>query len=55
MTVQQHFKWRVFISTGLVLIFLVMLISGIVRFVSPPERVANWTDWNIFCLTKKGW
>jgi predicted HTH domain antitoxin len=55
MTVQQHFKWRVFISTGLVLTFLVMLISGIVLFVSPPGRVANWTDWSIFGLSKKGW
>ncbi|MGC8773822.1 MAG: DUF4405 domain-containing protein [Chlorobaculum sp.] len=55
MTVQQHFKWRVFISTGLLLTFLVMLISGIVLYISPPGRVANWTDWNIFGLTKKGW
>lgn len=51
----KHFKWRVFISAGLALAFLVMLISGIVLYISPPGRVANWTDWNIFGLTKKGW
>lgn len=55
MSVKQPFKWRVFISAGLLLTFLVMFISGIVLFISPPGRVANWTDWNLFGLTKKGW
>jgi hypothetical protein len=55
MPVTPHFKWRVFISAGLALAFLVMFVSGIVLYISPPGRVANWTDWNIFGLTKKGW
>lgn len=55
MSANQHFKWRVFISAGLALAFLVMFISGIVLYISPPGRVANWTDWNIFGLTKKEW
>jgi hypothetical protein len=40
---------------GLAFAFLVMLITGIVLFISPPGRVANWTDWNLFGLTKKEW
>jgi hypothetical protein len=55
MSVNQSFKWRVFISAGLALAFLVMLVSGVVLYVSPPGRVANWTDWNLFGLSKRGW
>ena len=55
MSVNQPFKWRVFISAGLLLTFLVMLVSGLVLFISPPGRVANWTDWNLFGLSKRGW
>ncbi|NTW54101.1 MAG: DUF4405 domain-containing protein [Chlorobaculum sp.] len=55
MSVKQSFKWRVFISAGLALAFLVMLVSGLVLYVSPPGRVANWTDWNLFGLSKRGW
>ncbi|AOS82897.1 hypothetical protein BIU88_01265 [Chlorobaculum limnaeum] len=55
MTVKQSFKWRVFISAGLVLTFIVMFISGVVLFISPPGRVANWTNWNLLGLTKTGW
>lgn len=55
MSEHQPFKWRVFISAGLLLTFLVMLVSGLVLFISPPGRVANWTDWNLFGLSKRGW
>lgn len=55
MSANRSFKWRVFISAGLVLAFLVMLVSGVVLYVSPPGRVANWTDWNLFGLSKRGW
>jgi len=55
MSVKQSFKWRVFISAGLALAFLVMFVSGIVLYISPPGRVANWTNWNLLGLTKTGW
>ena len=51
----QKFRWRVFVSFGLTLTFLFMLVSGIVLFIAPPGRVANWTGWNIFGLTRSGW
>lgn len=49
------FKWRVFISVSLTLTFLVMMVTGIVLYVSPPGRVANWSNWQLLGLSKKGW
>jgi len=35
--------------------FLLLLISGTALFVSPPGRVANWSDWRMFGMTKHQW
>ncbi len=35
--------------------FLALVLSGGVLFISPPGRVANWTNWSIFNLTKHDW
>jgi hypothetical protein len=35
--------------------FVVMTGTGIILFVTPPGRVANWTGWTIFGLTKAQW
>ena len=32
-----------------------MLVSGVILYISPPGRVANWTDWRMIGLTKRGW
>ena len=52
---KTSFSWRVFISFGLFIAFLMMLVSGVVLYISPPGRVANWTDWRMIGLTKTGW
>jgi len=52
---KQGFSWRAFISLGLFLAFLALLVSGAVLYLSPPGRVANWTDWQVFGLTKTQW
>ncbi|HHE31935.1 MAG TPA: DUF4405 domain-containing protein [Chlorobaculum parvum] len=49
------FKWRAFVSISLTITFLVMTLSGIMLFVSPPGRVANWSGWTILGLSKHGW
>lgn len=49
------FSWRVFISTALTLAFVVLTLSGIILFVSPPGRVANWSNWQLLGLGKKEW
>jgi DNA-binding phage protein len=52
---KKLFSWRVFISFGLLIAFVMLLVSGVILYVSPPGRVANWTDWRMLGLTKRGW
>ena len=52
---KKSFSWRVFISFGLFIAVLMMLVSGVILYISPPGRVANWTDWRMIGLTKRGW
>ncbi len=52
---KKGFSWRIFISFGLLLSFVMLLVSGVVLYISPPGRVANWTDWRMLGLTKSGW
>jgi hypothetical protein len=32
-----------------------MMISGFVLFISPPGRIANWSDWHLLGFTKREW
>ncbi len=52
---KKSFRWRLFISFGLVIALFMMLVSGVILYISPPGRVANWTDWRLIGLTKTGW
>ena len=52
---KKPFSWRAFISIGLFIAFLMLLVSGIVLFFAPPGRVANWTNWQILGLSKPDW
>ncbi len=52
---KKTFRWRVFISFGLFIALFMMLVSGVILYISPPGRVANWTDWRLIGLTKTGW
>ncbi|PWW82172.1 hypothetical protein CR164_07515 [Prosthecochloris marina] len=52
---KKSFSWRKFISFGLVLAFFMLLVSGVILYIAPPGRVANWTDWRMLGLTKTGW
>ncbi len=54
-TMKKSFCWRVFISFGLFIAVVMMLVSGVILYISPPGRVANWTDWRMIGLTKRGW
>lgn len=35
--------------------FIILLVSGGVLFIAPPGRIAHWTNWSMFGLTKTGW
>jgi len=51
----KPFSWRAFISLGLFVSFLMLIVSGIVLYLAPPGRVANWTDWQLLGLSKQAW
>ncbi|OHB61729.1 MAG: hypothetical protein A2Y76_00110 [Planctomycetes bacterium RBG_13_60_9] len=51
----SRFNWRAFISVTTALSFVAMSITGVVLFVTPPGRVAHWTDWRMLALTKDQW
>jgi uncharacterized membrane protein YgcG len=49
------FAWRAMTSVLIAASFLILVFSGIILFVSPPGRVANWTNWTIVGLRKHEW
>lgn len=49
------FSWRAFISLGLFAAFLMLFVSGIILYLAPPGRVANWTNWQLLGLSKHDW
>ena len=51
----SRFRWRALTSVLITAAFLVLAVSGIILFISPPGRVANWTNWGIFGLRKSEW
>jgi hypothetical protein len=52
---KKRFSWKVFISFGLAWSLFIILISGIVLYISPAGRFANWVNWNIAGFTKEEW
>jgi hypothetical protein len=52
---RRRFSTRGFASLLLTLSLLVMGISGILLYVTPRGRVANWTDWTLLGLGKEEW
>jgi len=49
------FNWRVFISFGLTWSLLIILVSGIVLYIAPAGRYANWVNWKMLGYTRGGW
>ncbi len=52
---KDAFYWRALVTFYIVLSFLVIAASGVVLFISPPGRVANWFQWSFGGLTKANW
>ena len=52
---KKQFNWRSFISVLTALSFIGMAFTGVILFVVPPGRVANWTGWTLIGLTKHEW
>lgn len=51
----RKFKFKIFTSFILFVTFLITTISGVILFIAPPGRVANWTSWNVFGFSKHEW
>lgn len=52
---KKRFNWRSFISVLTALSFIGMTFTGVILFVVPPGRIANWTGWTLLWLTKHEW
>ncbi len=52
---KKKFNFRGFISLYIALSFLIMTVSGVILFLSPAGRVANWSNWRLFGLLKSQW
>lgn len=52
---KKKFSWRSFISFGLFFSFFIILFSGIILYLAPAGRVANWTNWQLIGFSKTGW
>jgi hypothetical protein len=53
--VKKRFRWRVFVSFGLLWLFLAVALAGIVLYFRPEGTLASWTDWSFLGLDKKSW
>ncbi len=51
----SKFSFKSFTTFILAWTFVVLILSGVMLFVSPPGRVAHWSNWTLGALTKEGW
>lgn len=52
---RKRFSWKPFTSFLILCAFLVILLSGLVLYIAPPGRIANWTHWMLGPLDKEQW
>jgi hypothetical protein len=52
---KDGFYWRAFVTFYVTFSFVVIAASGLVLFISPPGRVANWSQWTFGALLKADW
>jgi hypothetical protein len=50
----MRFQLRGFVSLLLTLFFLALSFSGVMLYLTPRGRVANWTGWSMLGLEKRG-
>jgi hypothetical protein len=55
MSASSKFHWKVFVSFYVVFSFLALAVSGLVLYVAPPGRIANWSVWQLLLLSKAQW
>ena len=55
MSMQSRFRFRAFVSVLTTFSFFVLAITGVVLYITPPGRIANWTNWTFWGLSKHQW
>ena len=55
MSSTKKFSWKAFVSLYITFSFVVLGLSGIVLYVAPPGRIANWSIWRLVLLSKAQW
>jgi len=52
---EKKFYWKSFNSFGLLYSFIIMSLTGLVLYITPPGWIANWTTWILIGLDKEEW
>lgn len=52
---RQRFALRAMTSVLITCSFLLLLVSGVVLFLAPPGRIANWNGWTVLGMGKHDW
>lgn len=52
---KKQFGGRALVSALASFSFIVLVVTGLILFITPPGRVANWTGWRFLGLTKDQW
>jgi hypothetical protein len=55
MSISPRFHWKAFVSFYVAFSFLALAVSGIVLYIAPPGRIANWSVWQLLFLSKAQW
>jgi len=52
---KRKFRFRAFIALMMLWSFVLETVSGVVLYIVPPGRIANWTNWKLWGYTKHQW
>ena len=52
---KKIFRFRAFTALMMLWSFILESVTGIVLYIVPPGRVANWTNWKLWGFTKHQW
>jgi len=52
---RSRFSFRALTSLVLFWAYLSLVFSGVVLYIAPKGRIANWTDWRLLALAKDEW
>lgn len=51
----KRFRWRAFVSFGLLFSFLAAVAAGVILYLRPEGSLASWVRWDVLGVDKKGW